>query len=120
MDSVVELSLWIRVRLLFCSTNLSLYFRLHHFASVSLTDRVIVFGSTASSNSRNVAQYKQDIWSVLGQFYCLIFNILLFFKRSTGQSSSCIWCSLQSRNGHDCWRSWLSVSNILYFNLLNL
>ena len=43
------------------------YLRIAWYASVSLSDRVIIFGSTAFSNSPNIGVYKAGSWSSLGQ-----------------------------------------------------
>ena len=45
----------------------NIYLRIDHYASVSLIDRVYIFGSSSSSNSPNIGVYKSGSWSSIGQ-----------------------------------------------------
>ena len=72
---------------LFWLTHLILSFSLYYYSTISTDDRVIVFGSydntvsiSGTYDNTNVAQYKDDTWTVLGKFFFifLFFNILFF------------------------------------------
>ena len=46
---------------------LFVYFRIKHYASVSLADRVIIFGSTSTeATSTEIGVYKGGNWSSIG------------------------------------------------------
>ena len=44
-----------------------MYFRISRYATLSLQDRVIVFGSNAWSSSPKIGVYKSGSWSSIGQ-----------------------------------------------------
>ena len=39
----------------------------NNYASVSLEDRVILFGSTANGNAQDIAEFKSGEWSSIGK-----------------------------------------------------
>ena len=50
-----------------CYICLFIYFRIEYYASVSLADRVIIFGSTSTkATSPEIAVYKAGSWSSIG------------------------------------------------------